>query len=358
MKNEDKQAYRFIEKTLRKGPSLNAAPNAVHPGDAVRDVILFAAMTQRTPESAVAVLKDRGRDAPSPDVVLNRVRETGAEDLVLLFTPCLEKVFAEAKKRRLLRGPKRVAVDIHEKPFYGEAEGTIRGRARSGTTRFWAYITLDILQDGCRLTLAALPLTDKRRAAELVEALLRYAARWIRIRVVLLDRLFYSSSVIRAVEAMGLDWLMAAKTSKGLRRRADEARRMGRPCFRYTMNPGKPSQTSFHVFTVPAEKGGYHFFASSLEVGRLRHWAGVYRRRWGIETGYRVKRGFLVRTAVRCLYVRLFFFLLSVLLQNVWELVGRGEGGVSADLFRDRCVRLIVGGLGAGVGGFHVVEPG
>jgi len=165
VRDEDKQAYRFIEKALSKGPSLEAAPNARHTGDAVRDVILFAATTQNTIEAAAAILKDRGRDEPSPDVVFNRIRSTSPGDLVLLFTPCLEAVFREAKRRRLLRGPKRVAVDIHEKPFYGEAEGTIRGRARSGTTRFWAYITLDLLHDGCRITLAALPLTDKRRAA-------------------------------------------------------------------------------------------------------------------------------------------------------------------------------------------------
>jgi len=358
VKNENKQAYRFIEKALRKGPSLEAAPNAVHLGDAVRDVILFAAMTQRTPESAVAVLKDRGRDAPSPDVVHSRVRETRARDLVHLFEPCLEKVFRDAKRRRLFTGPKRVAIDIHEKPFYGEAEGTVRGQARSGTTRFWAYITLDIVQEGCRYTLAALPLTDKTRAAALVEELLRYALRWIRIGIVLLDRFFYRSDVVRAVEALGLDWLMAARTSKGLRRKAEQARMRGRGCFRYTMNPGKVNQVSFIVFTVPAEKGGLHYFAVSRGVRNLRHWAGVYRLRWGIETGYRVKRGFLARTAVRCLCVRLFFFLLSVLLQNVWELMGRGEGGATADLFRDRCVRLILGGLRADVQGFSLGAPG
>lgn len=76
-------------------------------------------MTQRTIESAVAVLKDRGRDVPSPDIVLNRIRETSTGDLVRLFRSCLGTVFREAKRRRLLRGPKRVAVNIHEKPFIG-----------------------------------------------------------------------------------------------------------------------------------------------------------------------------------------------------------------------------------------------
>lgn len=102
-----------------------------------------------------------------------------------LFDPCLEKVFREAKRRRLLTGRKSVAVDIHEKPFIGESP------ARCGTTRFWVYNILDIVRDGCRITLAALPITDKKKAAGLVKMLLRYALRWIRIDVVLLDRFFH-----------------------------------------------------------------------------------------------------------------------------------------------------------------------
>ena len=66
MKDENKQAYRFIEKALGKGPSLEAASNAVYTGDVVWDVVLFAAATQRTPEAAVTVLKDRGRMFPAP----------------------------------------------------------------------------------------------------------------------------------------------------------------------------------------------------------------------------------------------------------------------------------------------------
>jgi len=123
-----------------------------------------------------------------------------------------------------------------------------------------------------------------------------------------IDWFFYRSDVIRVVEGLGLDWLMAARKSKRKRRQANQARRMGRPCFRYTMNPGKDNETCFHVFTVPAEKGGYHFFASSREARILGHWAGVYRLRRGIETGYRVKKGFTVRTAVRSLHVRLCFW--------------------------------------------------
>jgi hypothetical protein len=345
VKNKGKQAYRFIEKTLNKGPSLKASPNAVYTEDDVWDVVLFAATTHRTIEAAVTVLRDRNKEVPSPDIVHRRLREASTGKLVEDFTPCLEEPFTEAKRRRLLQTPKRVAIDIHEKPFYGKAEGTVRGRAKQGTTTFWAYISLDILQEGCRFTLAALPLTDKKKAAHHVEELLGYALRWIRVSVVLLDRFFYRADVIKAVESLGLDWLMAAKTSDGMRGMAEEARDRGEPCFRYTMNPGKANEACFFVFTVPSEKGGYHYFASSREARYLRRWADLYRLRWGVETGYRVKKGFLTRTAVRCMYVRLLLFLVSVLLQNVWELLGRGARGVTADLFRDRLVRVLLSRL-------------
>ena len=80
MKNKGKRAYRFIEKTLGKGPSLEAAPNAKYTGDMAWDVVLFAAMTHRTIEAAVTVLRDR--EVPSPDVIHRRLRQASNEDLV------------------------------------------------------------------------------------------------------------------------------------------------------------------------------------------------------------------------------------------------------------------------------------
>jgi hypothetical protein len=45
----------------------------VYPGDTASDVLLFAAMTHRTKEAAVKVLKDRGKEVPSPNVVHKRL---------------------------------------------------------------------------------------------------------------------------------------------------------------------------------------------------------------------------------------------------------------------------------------------
>ena len=47
----------------------------------------------------------------------------------------------------------------------------------------------------------------------------------------------------------------------------------------------------------------------------------MYRKRWGIETGYRIIRKFLARTTSKRYNVRLLYFYLAIVLYNIWVLV-------------------------------------
>jgi IS4 transposase len=47
----------------------------------------------------------------------------------------------------------------------------------------------------------------------------------------------------------------------------------------------------------------------------------LYSKRWGIETSYRVKKDFRPKTTSKNYIIRLFYFLFSVCLYNLWELV-------------------------------------
>jgi len=48
----------------------------------------------------------------------------------------------------------------------------------------------------------------------------------------------------------------------------------------------------------------------------------MYGQRWGIETGYRVKKhSFRSKTTSKNYFIRLFYFLFSVLLYNLWILI-------------------------------------
>ena len=46
-----------------------------------------------------------------------------------------------------------------------------------------------------------------------------------------------------------------------------------------------------------------------------------YRKRWGIETGYRMIRKFLAKTTSKRHNIRLLYFYLAILLYNMWVLM-------------------------------------
>src|SRR5262249_20292928 len=57
--------------------------------------------------------------------------------------------------RRLRRGKRRVAIDVHERCYYGNPQptsGVRGGRRKAGTTWFWAYATACRVDEGERWT--------------------------------------------------------------------------------------------------------------------------------------------------------------------------------------------------------------
>lgn len=67
------------------------------------------------------------------------------------------------------------------------------------------------------------------------------------------------------------------------------------------------------------------YFVTNLPVGEATAEARAesYRRRWGIETSYRVIGDFLPKSRSTAYSVRLFYFLFAVTLYNLWVLVNR-----------------------------------
>lgn len=63
-------------------------------------------------------------------------------------------------------------------------------------------------------------------------------------------------------------------------------------------------------------------FATNLDVTakNVKYKCDRYGKRWGQETAYRVQDAFIVKTTSRNYSVRLFYFLFSVCLYNLWVL--------------------------------------
>ncbi len=79
--------------------------------------------------------------------------------------------------------------------------------------------------------------------------------------------------------------------------------------------------------TLFMDKGNneYHLFATNLPVNNVSDFVKKipeeYRKRWNIETGYRVKNAFKIRTCSKSPIARSLFFLIQCLLYNIESLL-------------------------------------
>ena len=83
----------------------------------------------------------------------------------------------------------------------------------------------------------------------------------------------------------------------------------------------------FNVIIVEDDEGNKRAFATNEDfnendVDLAQRLFLLYGKRWGIETSYKVKKqSFLPKTTSKNYLIRIFYFLFSVLLYNLWLLV-------------------------------------
>ncbi len=123
---------------------------------------------------------------------------------------------------------------------------------------------------------------------------------------------------------------MPAKKNAGIKRAiVQHAQGKRGDVSRYTIQSGSEKFT-FNLVLIrdnARKKDGtmfdrYHAFATSLpyesERDVVKYIPEQYKKRWGIETGYRSAKSIRPRTASRNPSVRMLLFVLSLVLNNIW----------------------------------------
>ena len=92
------------------------------------------------------------------------------------------------------------------------------------------------------------------------------------------------------------------------------------------VNDYEMENSVFNILIVNDEEGNKRAFATNeifdeKDVYIAERLFLLYGKRWGIETSYRVKKqSFLPKTTSKNYQIRIFYFLFSVLLYNLWLL--------------------------------------
>ena len=248
----------------------------------------------------------------------------------------VEKQFNLALQNKLPTGLKKkklkLAIDLNLIPYYGKATADelpyiYRSQAKSGTCSFYAYATLYILKKNKRITLAIRGVRWLDTSVAILTYLLaELLALKIKIKTLYLDRGFFSVPVIRWLKALKIPFIMPAirrgKTG-GIKQYLK-----GRNSYKtnYTMSRGQDEFVTFDLWIVckyrkgQRGKHGIEYFAYVVYQASisLKYIHEDYRKRFGIESSYRLKNLCRIKTTNKKPALRLLFVCLSFLLVNIW----------------------------------------
>ena len=289
--------------------------------------------------SVFAVCRDLA-DAPSNVTIFNALYATLPH--VAELERRLNRALVSKIPRALQRKARVLAIDLTLIPYHGkpahDKKEIYRSKPKSGTTHFHAYATVAVIHKGYRYTLALTRVEYGEPMKDVVQRLLRIVRRRkVRIRYLLLDKGFYSVSVMTYLKRAGHGFIIPV-TLRGRKKSDPNAPSTGMRALTKKKNgyyrrkikgkEGKKKITTEITICV-ASKDYVEEKTSKKRRKKLlyaiwkvrRTWREIrelYRKRFGIETSYRQMNEARIKTCARDPRLRLLFVGIALVLRNVW----------------------------------------
>lgn len=252
------------------------------------------------------------------------------------------RALREQTRPFLPKRPVDLAIDLHDIPYYGEAIDPdhpqfVKTQESRGTHRAYHYATLDFLLPNFRFTVALRYLRERGHRQRAVARLLAEAQRvGVEVRRLYLDREFYEYKTLSWLKAQGYTVITPMRLGSRQRRQWERGQRsyVTEHTLRDPKGKGGPLPLRVHV-VVRYQMGKKwnqhgaqyliyevigHVADDAIRDVPLRSTHALSRRRFGIETSYRLLGQARAITTSRSPALRLLYVGVSLLLQN--------EGGI------------------------------
>jgi len=328
--DKTKEICRLFKKRFAPFINLNLKNNTIYKKTQFINLIIHMGMTKDFAENGSKTYKELlGQNNPDADTLLYHLKNyTNYKDLHRMFTTLFEIVWEITRTANIfdIRKKYDVAIDFTEWYFYGDrgAPMVVGKKPERGTTKCYKFATINIVESGKRFTLLALPVGPFDNKNKILENLLRYTQERIRIHRVYVDRGFFDSESIKIFHHHRLKYLMPCIHISTVKHYLD-------------ITPAPAVITDFAMADITfnivilqeindngetlkyAFATNEHFDENDVN---LTEWLfTLYGKRWGIESSYKVKKqSFLPKTTSKNYLIRLFYFMFSVLLYNLWIL--------------------------------------
>ena len=332
--NVFKQSIRLLEPTVQ--PLVSDRYNAKY---GAKDLITYGIEMCANSTYAETAIRNLRRysmcDVPVPRWFRDCIRNVPQEKVLQICHYMLAEAVNKAKRDGLLSGLVMIAFDLHliaayEKP--ANEDDLMKYHDLPGTVFAQGYITVQAVGGDHPITLGIYPIATGEKLNYFVDSMIdNLRDDGINISTVLLDRGFYNAGVIKVLQEKNVFFLMPqpkGETVKDEIIKYDNHKR--RRVARFEIDSKQYGKASF--YNVIYKKEGaekkeeisdrYIVFATNIPYHRIyniiKTLPDEYKKRWGIETGYRQIESVRARTRSKSFSLRIFLFYLSVVFVNMW----------------------------------------
>lgn len=342
---EIREAVKLVKRLVYPNIDLRIKENGKFTAKDLLDVLVHVAFTHDFTNNGSFTFREMNPDknAPSGDLMMHHFSKFDSiVQLRDMFEKILDIIFNFAKKEyNLLQFRKlNIAYDIHNICYYGKnMTYTCGGKHERGTSKFFQFLTCSIVVAGQRFILDIVPIHSVDRIENLLDMSLKKVKSKIRVNIAYLDRWFDKPKVINVLKENNVKFIMPKIRSPTVKAWFDKSEaNKSRVIHDFQIGKGE-NKASVNLVLVNDELGIKRAFISNFDIAPCLAYRfyDLYSKRWGIETGYRnIDHDFKPRTTTKNYHIRLFYFLFSCCLYNLWVLVNICIGLLIYGRIRDK----------------------
>jgi len=326
-----KEAVKLVKKLVYPQIDIKIKENGKFTTKDLLDVLTHIAYSHDFTTNGSSTFQELYPDlkAPSGDLMLYHFSKfNSTEKIKEMFEKIFDVIFEFAKKNYKLLNRRKVdiAYDIHKIPYYGNKSDfyVMEGQPERGTSHFYQFLTCSIVMHGQRFTLDAIPIHKLDNIHELLDKSLERVKQKIKIDKAYLDRGFDKPKIINVIKEHKIKFIMPkirSPTVKAWMRKSEECK--ARFIENFEIGTHKDKAIVNLILVDDKEEIKRAFITNFYIPEQLAHYLYTfYSKRWGIETSYRnLDHDFKAKTTSKNYHIRLFYFLFSIVLYNLWVLV-------------------------------------
>ena len=244
----------------------------------------------------------------------------------------LDYIKGISKKFKLNEKEVILAFDYTDEDFYGDVQGfDIHGwNRKDGITGHFKFLTCSIISDDIpeRIPLISIPIRLGHYKSSVIQHCLSLIKEYIgKINLILFDRGFYDKDLMYELTRINYPYLIFVPKHKD-KKEILYPMKIGEQIAIYNNFTVNKNQSKYpgeniliflkQIYDPKSEKNYDWVFATNVEEILLENLVITYKKRWRIETQFRVQDEAKIKTKSTEMKVRFFFFLFEQMLQVQW----------------------------------------